>query len=178
MNYSYISTRFGTLILVASAQGLMRTDFCIGKEGYELSQLREKYPNVEFIEKDNEHIRIAKQYLELLYARGEKERACEILKDIRTDICGTSFQKAVWKKLMDIPPGETSTYSHIAHSIDNPKAVRAVGSAVGKNPISVIIPCHRVVPVSGGIGNYHWGTDKKLSLLKYEEELNNLTRKK
>lgn len=89
--------------------------------------------------------------------------------DIELDILiGTDFQRKVWAALLTIPKGETRTYSQIAEQIGSPKAVRAVGSAVGVNPISILIPCHRVVPKNGSIGNYRWGSKMKKALLNYE----------
>ncbi len=81
---------------------------------------------------------------------------------------GTAFQEKVWKALLHIPYGKTVAYSDIAKAIGHPKACRAVGTAVGKNPISIFIPCHRVLPSSGGIGNYGGGIDKKEFLLALE----------
>jgi len=85
---------------------------------------------------------------------------------------GTDFQKAVWRALLDIPSGSTISYSAIAIKIQRPKAWRAVGSAVGANPISLLIPCHRVVPVAKGIGRYRWGSERKRELIKAEETCN------
>lgn len=82
---------------------------------------------------------------------------------------GTDFQIDVWGALLDIPFGKTSTYSDIAKAIDNPRALRAVGTAIGRNPVAVIIPCHRVLRSDGGIGGYYWGTGKKKMLLEWEK---------
>lgn len=84
---------------------------------------------------------------------------------------GTSFQEAVWQALLKIPHGEVRTYSDIAVQINNPKAIRAVGTAVGSNPVSILIPCHRVLPKAGGIGQYHWGSNVKTALLEIEGAL-------
>lgn len=85
---------------------------------------------------------------------------------------GTDFQKTVWRALLEIPSGNTTSYSAIAKEINRPKAWRAVGSAVGSNPISLLIPCHRVIPVSGKTGNYRWGSDRKQALLETEKACN------
>ncbi|GMB08767.1 methylated-DNA-[protein]-cysteine S-methyltransferase [Thermolongibacillus altinsuensis] len=82
---------------------------------------------------------------------------------------GTEFQKRVWKKLLEIPYGEVISYGEIAKSINHPKAVRAVGNAVGQNPISIIVPCHRVVRAGGKLGGYAWGTQRKEWLLRHEK---------
>lgn len=81
---------------------------------------------------------------------------------------GTPFQVAVWQALLEIPCGQVRTYSDIAARINQPKAVRAIGTAIGSNPVSILIPCHRVVPKVGGIGQYYWGADVKLALLELE----------
>ena len=81
---------------------------------------------------------------------------------------GTDFQKTVWRALLDVPSGKTVSYGTIAKRIGRPKAFRAVGSAVGANPISLLIPCHRVVPATGGTGNYRWGSDRKQAILETE----------
>lgn len=83
---------------------------------------------------------------------------------------GTSFQKAVWEELLKIPYGATTTYSDIASRIGNPRAVRAVGTAIGKNPLCILVPCHRVLPSTGKVGNYAYGTNMKKSLLILEKE--------
>lgn len=83
-------------------------------------------------------------------------------------LSGTAFQKKVWAALLTIPKGQTRTYKEIAVSIGHPRALRAVGSAIGANPIAVEIPCHRVIRSDGGLGGYRWGLDKKRALLKSE----------
>ena len=74
----------------------------------------------------------------------------------------------VWKALLEIPDGQVSTYSDIAAAIDQSSSARAVGNAIGRNPISFLIPCHRVIQKSGGLGGYHWGLTIKKSLLAFE----------
>jgi AraC family transcriptional regulator, regulatory protein of adaptative response / methylated-DNA-[protein]-cysteine methyltransferase len=84
------------------------------------------------------------------------------------DIRGTPFQFAVWDQLRAIPAGETRSYSEIARRISRPRAIRAVGTANGANPISIIIPCHRAIRASGHLGGYRWGLDRKRQLLAME----------
>jgi AraC family transcriptional regulator of adaptative response/methylated-DNA-[protein]-cysteine methyltransferase len=81
---------------------------------------------------------------------------------------GAPFQIKVWEALLSIPSGQVTTYSEIADAVGNPRAVRAVGTAVGRNPISWLIPCHRALRKSGGLGGYHWGLPVKRALLAYE----------
>ena len=86
------------------------------------------------------------------------------------DLTGTDFQKSVWRALLEIPFGERTSYGQMAAALGRPKASRAVGSAVGANPVSLLVPCHRVLPSSGQIGNYRWGADRKRALLDAEQE--------
>jgi methylated-DNA-[protein]-cysteine S-methyltransferase len=83
---------------------------------------------------------------------------------------GTPFQQKVWEALLQIPYGETISYAQLAQSIDNPKACRAVGSANGKNPIAIIIPCHRVINAGGKLGGYSYGLEIKKRLLDLEQK--------
>jgi AraC family transcriptional regulator, regulatory protein of adaptative response / methylated-DNA-[protein]-cysteine methyltransferase len=83
-------------------------------------------------------------------------------------IQGTNFQLKVWEALLKIPQGSVSTYQKIAENIQNPKAVRAVGTAIGSNPIAFLIPCHRVIKSTGIIGEYHWGSTRKKAILGWE----------
>jgi len=86
------------------------------------------------------------------------------------DLEGTEFQKSVWRALLEIPFGGRTSYGQIAAGLGRPKASRAVGSAVGANPVSLLVPCHRVLPSTGKSGNYRWGADRKLALLDAEQE--------
>lgn len=88
--------------------------------------------------------------------------------DLALDFQGTAFQKKVWNALLGIPFGVTASYKDVAHQIRNPKAVRAVGSANGKNPICIIVPCHRVIAADGSIGGYSGGLKMKKQLLQIE----------
>lgn len=82
---------------------------------------------------------------------------------------GTSFQQAVWRDLIKIPFGSTSTYSEIAQNIGHPKAQQAVGGAIGDNPIAIIIPCHRVIGKNGNLTGFRWGLERKKQLLELEK---------
>jgi AraC family transcriptional regulator of adaptative response/methylated-DNA-[protein]-cysteine methyltransferase len=85
------------------------------------------------------------------------------------DLTGTDFQKSVWQRLLEIPFGGRTSYGQIAAELGQPQASRAVGSAVGANPVSLLVPCHRVLPSTGRSGNYRWGADRKLALLDAEQ---------
>ncbi|MGR3291258.1 MAG: methylated-DNA--[protein]-cysteine S-methyltransferase [Paracoccaceae bacterium] len=88
--------------------------------------------------------------------------------DTRLHLIGAPFQLKVWEALLSIPSGKVTTYSEIATAVGNPRAARAVGTAVGKNPISWLIPCHRALRKSGGLGGYHWGLPVKRAMLAWE----------
>jgi AraC family transcriptional regulator, regulatory protein of adaptative response / methylated-DNA-[protein]-cysteine methyltransferase len=92
----------------------------------------------------------------------------QLLPDLPCDLTGTNFQKQVWQFLKTIPSGKTYSYSVLAKAIGKPKAVRATASACAKNQIALIIPCHRIVPESGGVGEYRWGSKLKAKLLVAE----------
>lgn len=89
--------------------------------------------------------------------------------DLPLNPTGTDFQKQVWKALLQIPFGETVSYQAIANSINNPKAVRAVGAANGRNPIGIIVPCHRVIGANGSLTGYAGGLERKQWLLEHEQ---------
>ena len=90
--------------------------------------------------------------------------------DVALDLQGTQFQRAVWNALLAIAPGRTKTYGEIARELGVPAASRAVGAAVGRNPVSVIVPCHRVIGSSGALTGYAGGLDRKRSLLRIESD--------
>lgn len=109
--------------------------------------------------------KILKQTVKQLdeYFRGERREF-----DLPLEAPGTLFQMAVWKELAKIPYGKTCSYRDVAKKIKNDKAVRAVGTANGRNPISIIVPCHRVIAADGTLGGYGGGLDKKMKLLELE----------
>jgi len=98
-----------------------------------------------------------------------KEIFSNKIQDFNLVVKGTSFQKQVWKELLNIPCGTTTTYKNIAKAIDKPQSTRAVATAIGKNNISYLIPCHRVIGKDGKLRGYRWGLDIKMNLLNYEK---------
>ena len=90
------------------------------------------------------------------------------LKEIKLHLKGTDFQLKVWETLLKIPAGGLTTYGDVASQIDNPRACRAVGTAVGENPVAFLIPCHRVIRTTGEFGNYHWGEIRKTAIIGWE----------
>ncbi len=89
--------------------------------------------------------------------------------EIRTSVSGTDFQRKVWQTVMAIPLGETRTYKQVANIVGHPRAYRAVGTALGKNPLPLLVPCHRVLPSKGGYGAYRWGKKRKIAILAWEQ---------
>ncbi|KAK3604830.1 hypothetical protein CHS0354_000492 [Potamilus streckersoni] len=87
---------------------------------------------------------------------------------LRLYASGTEFQFAVWRALLNVPFGTLSSYKHIAELIKKPKAVRAVGTTIGRNPIALLIPCHRIISFNGGLGGYFWGLETKKKILDWE----------
>jgi methylated-DNA-[protein]-cysteine S-methyltransferase len=99
---------------------------------------------------------------------GEYFRGTRTTFKLRIDLAGTPFQLRVWRELLDIPFGQTTTYGALAHRIGRCTAARAVGAANGRNPISIIVPCHRVIGADGALTGYGWNTERKAWLLDHE----------
>ena len=162
--YGIHKTNIGQVVLARSEQGVCWLGFMVeGYKGNGLQRMCQFYPDSELVRDDDSTAVLMQQILEAW----EYDRMDTILLDLR----GTDFQKSVWAALLEIPKGQTRTYGEIASKIGRPMASRAVGTAVGENPVSLLVPCHRVVQASGGIGNYGWGVDIKRNLL-LEEEVN------
>lgn len=133
----------------------------------------EKIKKIELVDKikgescENELFKIFRdQILEYLSGSRKDFDQLDLL-----DLEGTDFQKSVRKALLKIPYGKTSSYKKIAYEIGNPKAVRAVGTAVGKNPFLIIIPCHRIIKSDGSLGGFAYGSEIKRKLLKIEDNI-------
>ncbi len=155
MNAQYkIASPIGSLYLVASSKGLQGIYW--DKQPDQLLKTLDRARPQEKILDD-----ASKQLAE--YFAGKRQ--CF---DIPFDVKGTPFQKRVWEELSKIPFGQTVSYQDVARRIKNPKAMRAVGSANGRNPICIIVPCHRVIAADGTIGGYAGGIDIKQKLLKLE----------
>jgi methylated-DNA-[protein]-cysteine S-methyltransferase len=147
-----IQSPVGNLVLLVSARGLAGLFFGHRVEAEELPA----------DDSSNRYLNAAENQLEEYFARRRKKF------DLPLDVGGTEFQRAVWKQLSRIPFGETRSYGEIAAQIGNPKSVRAVGAANGSNPISVIVPCHRVIGADGALTGFGGGLDLKRSLLEFE----------
>ena len=137
---------------------------CIGEEDDSITRVTWSKVPQEYIQEETELILNCKIQLEEYFAGNRKQF------DLPLAPKGTDFQKRVWKALTDIPYGETRTYGEIAAAVGSPKAARAVGMANNKNPIGIIIPCHRVVGANGKLVGYAGGMEKKEWLLNLEQE--------
>lgn len=150
-----MNSRIGDLYLVASEKGLQG-----------VSWKKEKTPLAKSLKEKKAAVRILSRSVRQLeeYLNGERTTF-----NLPLDVSGTPFQKRVWRELKKIPYGKTHSYKDIAHRIKNNKAVRAVGTANGANPLCIIVPCHRVIAADGSIGGYSGGLHIKRKLLKLEQ---------
>lgn len=153
---------FGVLLLGTTDRGICAVKMGDTSETL-LAELVEEFPAAE-ITQDDDGLHPALNAVNG-YLKGETPHL-----DLPLDIRATAFQRRVWEALRQIPYGETRTYADIARAIDEPKAARAVGNACGDNQTALIIPCHRVIRGDGVIGNYRWGTQRKVALLAMERQ--------
>jgi AraC family transcriptional regulator of adaptative response/methylated-DNA-[protein]-cysteine methyltransferase len=157
IQYSFEFTRFGETIIASTDKGICFLAF-VDDRGIALQYLKAYYPNA--------LIECAISSLHetaLQIINGEP-----ITKTIVLHINGTDFQFLIWQKLLEIPSGKLISYSHLARSINKPKAARAVGTAIGSNPIAYLIPCHRVIQSNGSLGGYMWGLSRKSNIISWE----------
>lgn len=167
INYGVAGSPFGNVLVASTPKGVCFLGFLDEKEApgqtFEESQsmqdLKSLFPKASFVRQSDAF----QQQVLSFFQRDWSE-----IPNIRLHLKGTPFQLKVWECLLQIPTGATSTYGAIAESIGSPKASRAVGTAVGSNPVSFLIPCHRVIRGDGGIGGYHWGTTRKRAILGWE----------
>ncbi len=151
--YRYVDTPIGRLMLAGTDRGLMRIEFEKAKTTFG--------PRPEWRETTTELSEAARQLTD--YFNGDRREF-----DLSLDAAGTEFQHETWAALRRIPFGETATYAEIANSIGRPKAVRAVGSANARNPLPIVVPCHRVIGSDGSLTGFAAGTDVKRVLLGIE----------
>lgn len=163
LSYGYHSSPFGRALVVASERGLAGVAFADASDGGDAAALEDmvrRWPQAEFKRDDA----FTRAYADRAFRPSEWQ--CE--RPLRVVMIGTDFEIRVWQALLEIPVGETTTYSTIAERLGAPKAARAVGAAVGRNPISFVVPCHRVVGKSGALTGYHWGLSRKRAMLGWE----------
>lgn len=160
LRYGWIDSPFGTLFLAASARGVCQATFASpGAEQDSLTVLQNRWPLARLQEDTARCEALGKQILATL--NGDKP-------PLQVHVQGTNFQLAVWRALLTIPAGKAVSYGQLAGACGKPGAARAVGSAVGANPVALLIPCHRVIQHSGALGGYRWGLERKLALQAWE----------
>lgn len=158
--WGWFDSPFGPALVMGTDRGICGLGFAAETGADEtMADLRLRWPKADFKE-DPDRLRAW-----MLRAFGAAGGAAE---PAPLYLIGAPFQLKVWEALLTIPSGQVTTYSEIASVIGHPKAVRAVGTAVGRNPVSWLIPCHRALRKSGGLGGYHWGLPVKRALLAWE----------
>lgn len=157
--YDGMLSPIGEIWIAGSEQGLLKIDLRMSEEHF-LADLRKITPS--------KPIRDAMKFTNIEGRLEEYFRRNKVIFDIPLDLRGTEFQRDVWRAIYKIPYGRLSSYGRIAEEIGRPRAVRAVGNAVGANPLPIVIPCHRIIRADGGLGGYGGGIDLKLYLLSIE----------
>ncbi|HET8737263.1 MAG TPA: methylated-DNA--[protein]-cysteine S-methyltransferase [Pricia sp.] len=158
VKYSFAESPFGNLIVASTPKGVCYMAFN-DDETNALNDLKQKFPNATFERK----LDVIQQNALFIFQNDWSK-----LSEIKLHLRGTDFQLKVWETLLKIPSGQLSTYGHIAGQIGNPNASRAVGTAIGNNPVAFLIPCHRVIQSTGKIGGYMWGNTRKTAIIGWE----------
>lgn len=158
INYSFAESPFGEILIASTEKGICCMEFA---DNYAVAfdSLQKRFPQARYTQ-----IMDGIQQNALCIFMQDWSR----LKEIKLHLKGTNFQLKVWEALLKIPAGGLATYGDIASRIDSPRACRAVGTAVGENPVAFLIPCHRVIRSSGELGNYHWGEVRKTAIIGWE----------
>ncbi|KIQ18049.1 cysteine methyltransferase [Flavobacterium sp. MEB061] len=158
INFSFAESPFGNIIVASTQKGVCLMAFAEDeKRGFE--DLKHKFPNAAFSRK----LDLAQQNALFIFQNDWSK-----LSEIKLHLKGTDFQLKVWETLLKIPMGQLSTYGSIAQKIEKPNASRAVGTAIGSNPVAFLIPCHRVIQSSGIFGGYMWGNTRKTAIIGWE----------
>ncbi len=166
ITYGYYDTKLGRLVIGQTARGICWLGFLVEESDAEsLRRLRAHWPLAELVHNDGVVAENAAHIMRIWSGQGDLQSR------LKLDLYGTNFQIQVWQALLKIPNGDLVTYQNIAQNLGRPKSSRAVGNAVGANPISLLIPCHRVIRATGIIDNYGWGSPRKKLLLAMEERL-------
>lgn len=156
--YNMVQSPFGLLFVASTDKGICNIFFA-EDEVSGLAELRRLWPKATI-----KMGRDAQQQLVQAFFSDDWDN----LNQVKLHLKGTPFQMKVWEALLRIPAGRLATYSSLAASIGSPKASRAVGSAVGDNPVAYLIPCHRVIRATGVLGDYHWGSTRKAAIIGWE----------
>lgn len=162
VNYSFAESHFGNLMVASTTKGICQMAF-FEDEAIALDELKRKFPNAQFQQK----LDLIQQNALFIFQNDWSK-----LLDIKLHLKGTDFQLKVWETLLKIPLGQLSSYGSIAKKIGNPNAHRAVGTAIGSNPVAFLIPCHRVIQSTGNMGGYMWGITRKAAIIGWESAKN------
>jgi len=158
INYSFAESPFGNILVASTSKGICHIAFTNNeKEAFE--GLQNKFPNAAF----HQMVDLMQQNVLYIFLHDWSK-----LNKIKLHLKGTEFQLKVWETLLKIPRGQLTTYGNIAKQIQLPNASRAVGTAIGSNPIAYLIPCHRIIHSTGVIGEYHWGSIRKTAMIGWE----------
>ncbi len=158
INYSFAESPFGNILVASTPKGICHVSFADSEyEG--LKYLKKQFPNAKYKQMTD----LIQQNILYVFTHDWSK-----LNEIKLHIKGTEFQLKVWESLLKIPEGRLVTYGKIAKQINNPSAFRAVGTAIGDNPVAYLIPCHRVIQSSGQFGQYHWGANRKTAMIGWE----------
>lgn len=161
IRYGYHASPFGTALIMATDRGLAGLAFCdSGEEKAAFDDMSGRWRNAVYVEDRSATAPYAARIFDPAHWRPEEP--------LRVVLIGSDFQISVWEALLNIPMNRARTYSSIAAEIGNPAASRAVGAAVGANPVSFVVPCHRALGKTGALTGYHWGLTRKRAILGWE----------
>ena len=163
INYSYAESPFGNIIVASTSKGICYMAFA-DDEKKAFTDLQKHFPNAHF----KQMVDLIQQNALYIFTNDPVVNGWKKLNQVKLHLKGTDFQLKVWEALLKIPMGKLSTYGSIAEKIQHPSASRAVGTAVGSNPVAYLIPCHRVIQSTGAIGGYMWGADRKSAIIGWE----------
>jgi AraC family transcriptional regulator of adaptative response/methylated-DNA-[protein]-cysteine methyltransferase len=161
MSYGFHPSPFGTALVMTTQRGLAGLAFADpGEEQAALADMKGRWPEANIVEDRARTTALARRIFDTGLWRADRP--------LRVVLIGTDFEVRVWETLLKIPMGRAMTYSDIARKVGATKAARAVGAAVGKNPLSFVVPCHRVLGKHGALTGYHWGLTRKRAMLGWE----------
>ena len=161
VRYGFHPSPFGTALVMMTERGLAGVAFAdAGEEAAALDDMRRRWPRATCMEDASRTAALARRIFDPSMWRADDP--------LRVVLIGTDFELRVWEALLDIPMGRASSYSEVAAKLGKPTGARAVGAAVGRNPISFVVPCHRVLAKSGDLCGYHWGLTRKRAILGWE----------
>ena len=158
INYSFAESPFGNMLVASTSKGICYMAFVVNEQEA-LTALQNNFPNATY----RQMVDMIQQNALYIFTHDWKK-----LNSIKLHLKGTEFQLKVWEALLKIPMGQLSSYGTIAGKIKNVNASRAVGTAIGSNPVAFLIPCHRVIQSTGTFGGYMWGTTRKTAIIGWE----------